>query len=89
MTPVRYAQIAALWALAEQGSNGSVEGFAWAISVERSESGAVVQIVARGSGCTMLINQGEWHHIVVGAVDAFFHSNAQLLAELISQDDKS
>lgn len=86
MTPAQYAQIAALWALAEQGPNGSVEGFKWEISVERNEAGAILQMVARGSGCVMLINPGEYHHIVAGAVDAFFHSNCELLAALIQQD---
>jgi len=82
MTPGRYEQIAYLWGLAEKSSNGSVEGLAWQIAVERNPSGEVVQLVARGSSCVMIISQGEWHHTVCGAVDAFFSYNGEMLDRL-------
>jgi hypothetical protein len=86
MTQERYMQVAALWSMAENSSSNSVQGFAWNISVERNSAGNVIQLVATGSGCTMLVNIGEWHHVVAGAVDPFFYSNGELLAKIVAQD---
>lgn len=86
MTPQRYQQLAVLWSMAENSSNGSISGLAWSVSVERSSSGAVIQLVAKGSGCTMIVREGQWHPEVAGAVDAFFSYNGELLDQIAEKE---
>jgi len=82
MTEERYRLINALWQIASSSSNGSVEGLIWTVTIERNDHGSVIQLAASGQGCRMLVNPGEHHPLVVGAVDAFFSSNLETLLDL-------